>query len=172
MHVIIGGDMAEGWLVEAARLLDELPQPHKEKKKATILALIDARLAGHSEETVWDRPDTCSRSIYHEKWKKNATFARVLAEVTRLAMSWRDSETLRALKRAAERLALASPTAAIKLIDRLDNADDGIVLRAAFGILDRAGVDTAVKSATPTTNIILRWGEPGEDDDAHHANIA
>lgn len=40
------------------------------KRKDTIVALVDAHLAGQSEETVWGRDDTCNRSTWHSKWKK------------------------------------------------------------------------------------------------------
>ena len=138
--------MAGEWLAEAAGLLDALEPPHKEKKKATIIALVDARLAGRAVESVW--------------------------EVTRLATGWEDGQSLRLLKKAAERLALASPAAVARVIEKLGSADEAIVLRAAFGILDRAGVDTAVKGVPPTTNIVLSWGESGEDGDGDNDHDA
>lgn len=39
-----------------------------EKRRNTIIALVEARLSGTSEEEVWKRRDTCARRIYHEKW--------------------------------------------------------------------------------------------------------
>ena len=48
----------------------------------------------------------------------------------------------------AKRLALASPVAVGKLITLLNSPDENIVYRAATGILDRAGVETAVKAST------------------------
>ena len=118
-----------------------------DKKKATIIALVDAHLAGRSEETVWGKPETCARKTYHEKWKKDPLFAGVLETVDSLARGWRDGRSLRALNLAAERLALASPVAVAKLIERLKSTDEGIILRAATAILDRAGMETASKSS-------------------------
>lgn len=134
------------WESQAAAELDRLTNPHAAKKRATVLALVDARIAGRSEETVWALPETCNRSIYHTKWKHDPTFAEVLAKVTSLARTWKDGASLRALSRAAERLALASPVAVARAIAMLQSNDEQVVLRAAFGILDRAGVETAVKS--------------------------
>lgn len=148
------------WLQAAADQLDKLANPHREKKRATIIALVDARLAGRSEESVWDRPETCSRTIYHNKWKHDPTFAGVLDAVTRAARQHNDLRTLRALSEAAERLALASPLAAARLLGLLQSTDENVLHRAAVAILDRAGVETAAKNAPGATNIVLSWGEP------------
>lgn len=140
--------MAGDWLDAVGAELDRLENPHREKKRATILAIVDARLAGRSEETVWEprRPETCSRQIYHTKWKQEPVFAEVLDAVYRAARQWQDGRALRALRQAAERLALASPVAVATAIDALRAEDANVRLRAAFGILDRAGIETSTKS--------------------------
>ena len=163
----------DAWLVNAQLLLDSLQGQHAKKKRETITALLAARLAGRSDESVWKLRQTCSRSIFHEKWKHDPVFSRVLAELERLTMEWRSQYALRSLRRAAEELAFASPAAVEQAVAKLTSADPNVSLKAAFGILDRAGMDTAVKSAAaPTTNIILSWGELGEDDDADNATVA
>lgn len=140
--------MAE-WETQAAAELARLTEPHAAKKRATVIALVDARLAGRSEETVFERSDTCSRNTYHGKWKKDAVFAEVLDKVTAAAWEWHGGRAMRALAQAAERLALASPAAVVKVIEVMTTSLDAqAVLRAAFGILDRAGTDTASKSTT------------------------
>jgi hypothetical protein len=140
--------MAE-WTEAAQAALVRLDgERHGDKMKATILALVDAHLAGRSEETVWGLPEACSRNTYHGKWKRDPLFAQVLGEVDALAKGWRDGRSLRALNEAAERLALASPVAVAKLIERLKSEDEGIILRAATAILDRAGIETAAKSSS------------------------
>lgn len=126
---------------ELARLTD----PHVAKKRATIIALIDARLAGRSEETVFALPNTVSRTVYHAKWKFDPVFADVLEKATALAWQWHGGRSMRALAQAAERLALASPVAVAKAIQMMQSLDDQVALRAAFGILDRAGLETAAK---------------------------
>ena len=150
--------MAE-WQDVAQSELNRIQGAHADKKRATILALVDAHLSGRSEETVWDLPEACSRNTYHAKWKKDAVFGEVLASVDRLAREWKDGRALRALQSAAERLALASPVAVGKVIEQLQNADAQVVLRAAFGILDRAGMETATKSSSTTDVAIEATGE-------------
>lgn len=159
--------MASDWVVAAVAELDRLPEPHKQKKRATVIALVDARLGGKSEETVWDRtvhPNVCARSTYHGKWRKDPLFAEVLRNVTTLATEWRDTEELRAIESAAKKLRLATPLSADQLISvaqtgRLrrvtdvggrpqviyEDASASEVLRAVLAVLDRAGVETASK---------------------------
>lgn len=133
------------WAEEAARVLGRLSEPHLAKKRATIIALVDARLSGASEESVWDRPETCSRTVYHNKWKRDKVFADVLAEVTKLAQGWEDGRATLALAGAAKALALASPSAVARLVAMLTSPEDAVVVRSAVAILDRAGMETAVK---------------------------
>lgn len=140
-----------GWEAEAVAELNRLQPPQVAKKRATVIALVDARLAGQPEESVWGRPDTCSRNIYHSKWKKDPIFSDVLRSVTELARTWHDGRSLRALSKAAELMALASPDAVARAIALMQSMDDAVALRAAFGILDRAGVETATKARTEVT---------------------
>lgn len=151
------------WTEATASELDRLQGlQHEHKRRNTILAMVDARLAGRSEETVWKVPGTCARSTWHDSWKHDPVMQDVLASVERAARRWTDTKTIRALAEAAERLALASPAAAEQLIEigtrgRLRYVPDGAtqpsyeqasgpdVVRAALGVLDRAGVETAPK---------------------------
>ena len=147
------------WETAAAAELSRLEGRHATKMRATVIALVDARLAGTIEEDVWRRADTCSRTVYHTKWKKDPTFAEVLTSVERMAREWKDGEAVRALGLAAKRLALASPVAVARAISMLHDADSNVVLRAAFGILDRAGVETAAKSSSETTTTEISLDE-------------
>jgi hypothetical protein len=134
------------WAETVATELDRLRGlQHEHKRRNTVLALVDARLAGRSEETVWGRAETCNRSTWHNKWKHDALMISVLGNVERSARRWTDTKAARALADAAEKLALASPAAVGVAIRRMASADDNVALRAAFGILDRAGVETAPK---------------------------
>ena len=180
--------MAE-WIDVATEQLSRLENPHREKKRATIIALVDARLAGATEESVWTQPQCCSRNTYHSKWKKDPVFADVLDKVYHMARDWNDGRSVRALAEAAERLALASPAAVSRIIQRLNSEDESIILRAAFGILDRAGVETATKvdmrqevkheldgdTAASVFDILAAAGalqpgaDAGEDDEVHPA---
>lgn len=136
--------MAE-WEAQATAALARLTHPHAAKKRATIIAIVDAEIAGRPVESIWALPTTCNRSVWWTKWSKDLAISAVLAEVRRLAHAWHDGRSLRALAQAAERLALASPVAVARAIAMLQSDDEQVVLRAAFGILDRAGVETAVK---------------------------
>ena len=136
---------------------------HGEKMKATIFELVAARVAGRSEETVWTLPHTCNRSIYHSKWKKDPLFADVLKRVTAAAIHYRDTEAARAVAKAAERLALASPVAAARLAGLLQSADETTVRLAAVNILDRAGLETAAKSQQQQIGSTLdEWRQDAE----------
>lgn len=122
--------------------------PHTQKMIDTIVALVDARLAGLPETPVFDRPDTCAAGTYHVKWKHDPDFAQCLETVTKLAQEWHDGRALRALETAAERLALASPGAVAKLTEALVHSGDwNVMVRSAVAILDRAGVQTAMKQS-------------------------
>lgn len=154
---------AMDWLEAVGAELERLDgELHAHKKRSTILALVDARIAGRSEESVWQLETTCNRSTWHNKWKRDALIVDVLAAVDRQARRWVDTLVARSLAEAAERLALASPAAASQLIEigtrgRMryvpngavepvyEQASGSDVVRAALGVLDRAGVETAPK---------------------------
>ena len=153
--------MADWQSIAAAELARLIP-PHETKKRATIMALVDARLAGTSQDLVFDRPECCSRTVYHGKWKKDPIFVEVLTNVTKLARDWKDGEGLRALGEAARRLAIASPVAVTKAMQMMNSLDDQVALRAAFGILDRAGVETAVK-LKQETDVVFTESESALD---------
>ena len=183
---------APDWAAAAAQELARFDgHLHGGKMRATVLALVTARLAGIPEATVWDRaahPDVCSKTIYHNKWKTQPLFASVLANVEAAARTHQDTRTLRALQSAAESLALASEAAAQQLIslanrglvrrvvvdgdgrERVfyEKAAGADVLRAVLGLLDRAGVETAAKGSTELNGkdgapltIKLQWGDNG-----------
>lgn len=133
---------------------------HAAKRKATIIALVDAHLAQRSEETVWDRDDTCARNTYHSKWKKDPLFAEVLERVDALAREWQDKRALHALQEAAEALALASPDAVRSLVAMMGQTEDLTNARlSATAILDRAGVETAAKSSSEMTSRLTVSGD-------------
>ena len=142
------------WVEQAASLLSEITGPHAQTKRNTIIALVDARLAGRSEETVWSVPGTCNRRNYHTKWKKQPLFAETLKAVHDLAIHHKNLRAVAALSEAAENLALASPAAVAAAVRMLMSTDEAIKLRAAFGILDRAGVETALKGSAVTTHAL------------------
>ncbi len=105
------------WKADAMAALARLNDERwADKMKTTILAIVDAHLAGISEETVWELPGTCARKTYHEKWKKQPLFAEVLAAVDGLARDWKDRRALDPLGVAVNLLRLASPDAVERLL--------------------------------------------------------
>lgn len=161
------------WQAEATTELNRITGNQSNKKRDTIIALVDARLAGRPEESVWSLPQTCARSTYHDKWKQDPTFADVLDNVSTLARTWKDGEAMRALAEAARRLALASPMAVTTLISKLSSHDENIQVRSALGVLDRAGMETATKASSEVnSNMSLsveEWREQAEESRAQAA---
>lgn len=155
---------AEWTTAEAlADQLARLEEPHRQKKIDTVLALVDARLAGRSEETIWTRPEVCNRTTYHTKWKKDPVFAEVLKIATAAARHYQNTRAARAIAQAADALALASPKAVGRLIRILDSMDDTDARLAAVAILDRAGLETAAKVETHTvTSSLDEWRQDAE----------
>lgn len=138
------------WASACLDELDRLQGDHAHKKRNTVIALVDARLAGRSEETVWNLATTCSRNTWHSKWKHDPLLMDVLANVERKARRWTDTRAIRALQDAAEKLMLASPAVADQLVKvatgNYADATAADVVRAGLGVLDRAGVETAPKT--------------------------
>lgn len=154
------------WTDRAAQALEPLRGTHLVKKRATVMALVDARLAGRSEESVWRLPEVCNRSTYHSKWKHDPVFAAVLDEVTQLAREWKDTRAMDALRESAEQLALATPEAVAVAIRLLSDPDGHVQLRAAFGILDRAGFETATKGSADPGTLRIEYVIPNPETDA------
>jgi hypothetical protein len=142
---------ADEWIEMASAALARLEPPSINKKRNTIIAVVDARLSGRSVESALNRPHTAHYNTYYRNWVKSENFVSVLNEVLDIAQRWQSEQAMEALQRAAHRLALASPVAAGKLVQQLSHEDAAIVLRAAIAILDRAGIETARKSRSETT---------------------
>ncbi len=166
--------MADEWISAATNQLERLAgEAHYGKMRGTILAIVGARLAGESDETVWEprRPETCSRRIYQGKWKKHPLFADVLKQVETLAREYQDGRSLRARQQAAERLALASPIAVATAIREMQSEDPAVRLRAAFGILDRAGIETAPKGTVAgTMGVQIYLPDNGRDETVYDSD--
>jgi len=150
---------SEGWVNLAEEKFQELRERRRGKTNTqkminTIVALVDANMAGQSETAVFNRPDTCHVQTYHQKWKHDQDFAECLESVGRLAQQWKDSRAVRSLESSAERLALSSPVAVAELAKLLKDSDPRVRLRAAVSILDRAGVETAVKQGGEVDRIL------------------
>lgn len=154
--------MAQTWEDAAVEILERLTDPHLEKKKTTILAIVNAKLNQQPVDGVFKQDGTCSHAIWHGKWKKDPVIAEVLEESLKLARRWKDGAGARAIAQAAERLALASPLAVGRAIQMLNVSDDKIKLQAAFGIIDRA---TKMAEATKQAEKDKSAAEGNEEGD-------
>lgn len=88
-----------GWADAAGRELDQIVGRHAAKKRATILAVVGARLRNEPVERIFDRPETCARSVYYGKWLRDPQFSATLARVTTLAQHWQTEQELTELTR-------------------------------------------------------------------------
>lgn len=133
------------WVEDVTEQLDQIKGKDAQKKRDTIIALVDARLNKRADSTAFRQIGTGHKITYHRSWKHDPTFASVLAEVERLATHWRNQRQARYLAEAADRLAQLAPAAATVLAKAMRSPDLNVALKAAFGVLDRAGLQTAVK---------------------------
>lgn len=153
----------DGWITDAAEELDRLTADKPSnlaRKRQTIIALADAAINRTSQESVWRRPDTCSRKIYHEKWKSDPIFADVRDRVIAIAQDHRSRRGLKSTQAAANVLDLASLPAALRLALETTNADPNVAIRAGKEVLDRI-TDTAAKTST-ATGTIADWRADAE----------
>lgn len=138
-------DYRQEWIEEAADLLGRIKGRAAQKKRETIIALVDARINNRHDATAFEKAGTGHQITYHRLWKHDPVFRDVLAEVERLASHWHNLQQARQLAVTAEKLAQLAPTAADVLAEAMRSPDMTIALKAALAVLDRAGVATAVK---------------------------
>lgn len=135
------------WRDQAQAQLQRITGRMAAKKRATVVAIVETRLAGKGLDHAFiGRIDTCSRNVWHTKWKRDPIIAAVLDDITELALSYQAGAVSRALAEAAERLALATPQAASTLIALLADQNAREQRLAAVAILDRASSLTAAKA--------------------------
>lgn len=142
-------ESADPWWLEMA--LDELSKirgTEKDKKRLTVIALIDARIGGESDASVFRKAGTVSRDTWYKKWSKDPLITHVLETIENMVRPARDRAALAAMAGAAGTMQLSSPAAVARVIELMESKDDAVALKAAFGLLDRAGMETAVKSST------------------------
>lgn len=61
-------DVLGRWGERAYELLRAIPAPEARKKRTTLLAIADAVIVGRSLVSVFEQPNTCSRTIHYNKW--------------------------------------------------------------------------------------------------------
>lgn len=136
------------WLEMALSELDRIQGSERNKKRYTVTRLIDARLAGESDASVFRQAGTVSRDTWYKKWAKDPVIASALENIEMLVRPARDRAALAAMAGAAATMQLSSPSAVIRAVELMQSKDDAVALKAAFGLLDRAGMETAIKSST------------------------
>ena len=157
-----------GWdtLAEVVDALAVFGGTHGQKKRKTILALVEAEMAGKAEETVWKQEDTCNRSTYHGKWKKNKQFSRTLALVRDAARKYASAPGSMAMLDARNRMQRITSKASRTIEKSLESADETIALRAALKTIEIAGVmesDSAkISDRTFAGAVTAGRGEGGE----------
>jgi hypothetical protein len=172
-HVVLDGETLERWsrhrfagamdlagadwhtLAEIVEALARFGGAHAEKKRQTVLALVEAELAGEPEEKVWKRPDTCSRSTYHARWKKNTQFTRTLALVRDIARKYAAAQPAAAMIRARRTMQLGTAPAADRTVRELDSEDGNIALKAAKIIIDATKLFDDEQPSDPNYAIVI-----------------
>ena len=145
----------DGWIMDAGAELDRLTADRPvdlSKKRATVIALAEAAINNTAQKEVFKRPETCSYTVYHTKWKFDPTFADVRDRVIAIARSHRSRIGLKSTQAAANVLDLASLPAALRLALETTNPDPNVAIRAGKEVLDRTA-DTASKTQTATGTI-------------------
>lgn len=135
------------------------PARQRSMMHATILRLAHARATQQVESTVFEMPDTCSRTTwygrYREKggvrakapgWADDPAVQRALQVATERAQRWEDTRISRLLTEARLVLVEASPAAARELRRQIGEGEkDKDRREASKAVLDRAGFETAAK---------------------------
>lgn len=142
-------------LAEIVDALARFGGAHAQKKRDTVIALVEAELAGEPEETVFKRPDTCSRSTYHHRWKKNKQFTRILALARDIARKYHSAQQAAAMLEARRTMQLGSAPAARVMVDTLQDDDSRVALSAARAIIEIVGLFNDEKPTDPQYGITI-----------------
>lgn len=152
------------------------PLSRRSLMHTTILRLAHARATQQQEGGIFDLPDTCSRTTWYGRYHKDATgeprkgrgwvddpaVLRALEVATERALRWEDTRISRALSEARLILAEGAPDSARELRRQVGEGERDVDKReASKAVLDRAGVETAAKGQSQSTDvvIVLSWGD-------------
>jgi len=160
-------DSAE-WRKAVTEVYDEMNETytgghmHLAKRKATLEAMVEADMLGYSLNSVFERPETCTKTVWYKKWRHDPVMEKALEALRTLMFDMQDQEVAMALQVSKRRLALLTPDA----VDRLEEfmgpgVDEAITIRAVKEILDRGGLETAAKSVSSHSVTM----EPAPNDD-------
>ena len=138
-----------------------LVQQKRSLMHVTILRLAHARATQQAETPVFELADTCSRTTWYGRYRKNPVTGEryktpgwiddpavlnALQVATERARRWEDTRISRALTEARLILVESTPDAARELKRQIDHGDKDVDRReASKAVLDRAGFETASK---------------------------
>lgn len=140
------------WYEIAQPHLDKIQHPHKGKKQATVMAVIQWRLLGIPVK--WKtNPAVCSAQTWSSKWQHEPEIAAALHAITDAIGLHRQAKAAEAVETAYMRLREGTTEAVGYLFAILSSADtkDSDRLNAIKTILDRASLSTASKAPQPAT---------------------
>ena len=96
------------WEDLIVRELVRLQEPNKDKKEATVIELVSAKLEGRSQASVFKMNGTCSHNAYYRRdltkegmmrgWKFNPTFLDVYGRSLTIARAWKQRRRLEKMK--------------------------------------------------------------------------
>ena len=139
--------------IEALEILSGLTSKGQSRllQETTIVEAAISRVffGGYDRKRFWQNPSVSARSTFM-KWRKyDKRFVSIFDEVCQLAQTWRTSLAADSVEEALTVLQLHAPEAARKTVDlmRWGSHFDAQQRMAAKDILDRAGKETADKSA-------------------------
>jgi hypothetical protein len=167
------------WLTyEVSQALAAIAGEHVAKKEATVLRLAEALANGVSMNSVFERPDTCSKRAWYgytdtktgkvkPAWRDDAAIDHALAMATERARWWVRVKRGRAVENALDILMDGAEHAALQLVQlvrhgyvkfdygadgaEIRNADVREVLMASEALLDRVSALTAGKAGAPSS---------------------
>lgn len=142
------------WLTdEIVEKLRAIGDPHRAKKRVTVVRLAFAKANQQRLDDVFDEPDTCARIIWYTKWKDDPAIAAAFEACYQRVLDWNDEQTgavqahfLRLQRQRIAEFAADAP-AALKAVMQ-DTTQTGTArISAAEKLMDRADPETAGKVA-------------------------
>lgn len=132
------------WLAPVTAELKRIKGRHAQKKRTTLLKLVEAEL--FSRKMNWADTAVCTHSIWYGKWQHDPLMQEVREKVYELIADSQMQEAATAVHRASMILKMGSVTAAQKLVDLADGAESESTQRlAAKDVLNMASAETAEK---------------------------
>ncbi len=91
-----GGSDGQAWLTPEVRaLFRAIPGPHHEKKVVTVIRVAFAMANQEPIKAVLSQEDTCSETIWYQKWRHDPAIAAALDATYQRARDYADEETIR-----------------------------------------------------------------------------